>query len=127
MHALEVLRSLWLGPPALAHQIEIWSGRSEGELESVRTKTLIWLRRAVDLGFFSRAPDGAFFGTGSDIRVRMRPHGDHQPDVELKRGWLTDARAAGRAPDLVFDDRDSVVAMWRAEGVPCFQVAPGDF
>ena len=29
--------------------------------------------------------------------------------------------------DLAFDDRDRVVAMWREEGVPCFQVAPGDF
>ncbi|WP_435575134.1 hypothetical protein [Burkholderia plantarii] len=27
----------------------------------------------------------------------------------------------------VFDDRDSVVAMWRDAGVTCFQVAPGEF
>ena len=27
----------------------------------------------------------------------------------------------------VFEDRDRVVAMWRDAGVPCFQVAPGDF
>ena len=26
-----------------------------------------------------------------------------------------------------YDDRDKVVAAWRAAGVPCFQVAPGDF
>jgi len=24
-------------------------------------------------------------------------------------------------------DRDRVVAMWRSEGIPCFQVAPGSF
>lgn len=27
----------------------------------------------------------------------------------------------------VFDDRDSVVKMWRAHGIVCFQVAEGDF
>ena len=27
----------------------------------------------------------------------------------------------------VFDDRDKVVQMWRENGVPCFQVAKGDF
>lgn len=27
----------------------------------------------------------------------------------------------------VFDDRSSVVTMWREHGVTCFQVAPGDF
>jgi hypothetical protein len=26
-----------------------------------------------------------------------------------------------------FDDRDRVVQMWRAAGVTCFQVAPGEF
>jgi hypothetical protein len=25
------------------------------------------------------------------------------------------------------DDRQKVVDMWRAEGLTCFQVAPGDF
>jgi hypothetical protein len=59
--------------------------------------------------------------------TRMRPAADHQTDVELKRAWLAEARANGGAPDMVYDDRDSVVAMWRAEGVPCFQVAPGGF
>jgi len=28
---------------------------------------------------------------------------------------------------MVFDDRDQVVEMWRANGIPCFQVAPGNF
>lgn len=41
--------------------------------------------------------------------------------------WLMEARANGGAPDLVYDDRGCVVAMWRSEGVPCFQVAPGAF
>lgn len=28
---------------------------------------------------------------------------------------------------LTLDDRNQVVNMWRGEGIPCFQVAPGDF
>ena len=54
--------------------------------------------------------------------------GDFTPDEVLKRGWLSEieppeyARLTG-----VFDDRDTVVAMWRAAGVTCFQVAPGGF
>ena len=28
---------------------------------------------------------------------------------------------------LVLDDRNQVVDMWRDIGLPCFQVAPGDF
>ena len=27
----------------------------------------------------------------------------------------------------VFEDRDRMVKMWRAAGVPCFQVADGEF
>ena len=30
-------------------------------------------------------------------------------------------------PDMVFDDRNQVVDMWRANGIPCLQVAPGNF
>src|SRR5690606_19255438 len=41
------------------------------------------------------------------------------PDVELKRYWLNQEY---ERPDLVYDDRQRVVDMWRAEGVPCFQV-----
>ena len=92
-----------------AHQmtgarIEVWSGRSD----AVRPQTEAWLAR------YGLAPD----------RLLMRPARDHTPDDRLKEGWLD---RADPAPSLVYDDRDKVVAMWRRRGVPCFQVAPGDF
>lgn len=90
------------------HRIEIWSGRSD----QVNPETLTWL---------------AIHGIDVELLKRMRPAGDHQPDVELKRGWLQEARRNGGGPDLVYDDRDSVVKMWRDMGVACFQVADGDF
>ena len=58
----------------------------------------------------------------------MRKAGDYRADVALKSDWLSEMEP----PEYdrltaVFDDRDSVVKMWRDAGVPCFQVAPGDF
>ncbi len=84
--------------------VEIWSGRSA----EVADKTAAWLR-AHGLGIFP---------------IRMRPEGDHQPDTKLKAAWLAED---GRKPDLVFEDRASMVAMWRSHGIVCAQVAPGDF
>lgn len=61
-------------------------------------------------------------------RFQMRSEGDFTPDDVLKRHWLDEMTAEDRARLVaVFDDRAKVVAMWRAAGVPCFQVAPGDF
>lgn len=94
---------------AIQHTVEIWSGRSD----QVRLETEQWVAQNV--------------GHPAHLLKRMRSAGDHQPDVELKRTWLNEARAAGHAPDLVYDDRDVVVAMWREEGIPCFQTAPGPF
>lgn len=97
------------------HRIEVWSGRSD----QVEAETRAWLRRYVHT---TRGVPIA-----EECLTRMRRAGDHRPDVVVKRRWLAEARVAGEAPDLAYDDRDCVVAMWRAEGVPCFQVAPGPF
>ena len=118
-HVIETLRALWCH----GTDIEIWSGRGEGPGGSVRSITEEWLDEHVALNIVT-APNGR---ERTWNRLRMRGHEDYTPDHSLKREWLEDARVAGTAPDLVFDDRAKVVAMWRAEGVPCFQVAPGDF
>jgi len=57
----------------------------------------------------------------------LRADEDFRSDDEFKRDVLNALRNEGWIPDLVFDDRDRVVSMWRAEGIPCFQVAKGDF
>jgi hypothetical protein len=54
----------------------------------------------------------------------MRGIGDHQPDTQLKQNWL---KTQANLPDLVFEDRASVVEMWRSNGIVCCQVAPGNF
>ena len=57
----------------------------------------------------------------------MRSDTDYRPDYEVKSGMLDEMIAEGYNPTLVFDDRTSVVNMWRARGLRAVQVAPGDF
>lgn len=89
---------------ATGNRVEIWSGRSA----EVIGKTRSWL--------LSR-------GLGH-IPFRCRETGDHTPDHQLKKQWLDECPTK---PDLVFDDRASVVAMWRENGIACAQVAEGNF
>jgi hypothetical protein len=62
-----------------------------------------------------------------DKRLWMRPAGDYRDDSIIKSELLDQILAAGYKPELVFDDRDRVVSMWREREIPCFQVAPGNF
>lgn len=57
----------------------------------------------------------------------MRADGDRRPDYIVKKEMLDRLLAEGWTPIMAFVDRDSVVAMWRENGVPCAQVAPGAF
>jgi hypothetical protein len=57
----------------------------------------------------------------------MRKLGDRRDDDIVKFELLEQIYEMGYEPVLVFDDRDRVVKMWRAAGLRCFQVAPGDF
>lgn len=57
----------------------------------------------------------------------MRKEGDHRDDDIIKIELLAMVRGAGFDPIMAFDDRDRVVAAWRKAGIPCAQVAPGDF
>lgn len=60
--------------------------------------------------------------------VFMRAARDFRRDTVVKRE-LYDRYIVDRYDvQIVFEDRDQVVRMWRTElGLSCFQVAPGDF
>ena len=60
-------------------------------------------------------------------QIYMRSDNDYRPDTILKRELLDKMRANGYDPKIVFDDRTSVIQMWRDEGLKAVQVAPGDF
>lgn len=98
-----IIRTL-LALYATGADVEIWSGRSKEVLE----KTTTWLHNN---------------GLGA-INVKMREEGDHRADTTIKQEWLDQCDVK---PKLVFEDRASVVAMWRSNGIVCCQVAPGDF
>lgn len=83
------------------------SGRSD----RVKYQTLEWLRMFA-------LPSGNLY---------MRKDGDFRPDHMVKLELLAQIRADGFDPIMAFDDRNQVVEMWRANGIPCAQVAPGDF
>lgn len=94
---------------ALCGQYEIWitSGRSD----ECRDETLLWLKK---------------HGVAFD-RLIMRRAGDHIDDGALKPSWVKDGTIPLHRVAFALDDRDRVVAAWRALGIPCFQVAPGNF
>ena len=85
------------------HDIEIWTGRSD----RVRAKTEAWLSKHLRYPF----------------TLRMRSEGDYRHDVEIKSEWLTEH---GK-PDLVFEDRNSMVKWFREQGITVCQVKESDF
>lgn len=93
---------------ALAEKYELWivSGRSD----AVELETRGWLEK-------HQIP--------YDLLL-MRSAADNRPDHILKREWALQHDFVDRVL-AIFDDRDSVVEMWRELGIPCFQVAPGNF
>lgn len=94
--------------------IWIFSGRSD----EVRPQTVKWL--SDNTTFMSWELDGPM--------LTMRQSGDYTPDDVLKKGWFDDMLVSDKARLVaVFEDRERVVRMWRAAGVPCFQVADGEF
>lgn len=86
-------------------EIEIWTGRPMTTFEATRN----WLHKHLLAGH---------------LLTRMRDPNDRRPDHILKEEWLHECR---RYPDLVFEDRQRVVDMWRRNGVPVYQTAAGDF
>lgn len=100
-HIVDLCKTL-----ATKHDIVFVSGRSD----ECRFETVNWLR--------AQGLDGALY---------MRKAGDHTDDNHLKILLLTQIVEDGYDPIMAFDDRDRVVAAWRAAGIPCAQVAPGDF
>lgn len=101
---IEVARAL----ASAGHTLVIVSGRSE----LAREDTELWLARHLGAPF-----EGPY----------MRSVGDDRKDEVIKRE-LYDREIRPRFDVLcVLDDRDQVVRMWRAVGLVCLQVAPGDF
>lgn len=92
------------------NMIVILSGRSK----DTKDATKAWLNK---------------FDVPFDV-LKMRPTSKdfmYMPDDQLKQRWLNQLFADKSDILCVFDDRQKVVDMWRANGLTCMQVAPGNF
>ena len=56
--------------------------------------------------------------------LHMRSNNDPSSAVEFKRA-LYERLYADKTVQIVFEDDNACVEMWRGLGIPCFQVAPG--
>lgn len=61
------------------------------------------------------------------LALLMRATNDNRPDDVVKEELYTRFIAPHYTVTYVFDDRNKVVAMWRANGLTCLQVADGNF
>ena len=89
-------------------EIVLMSGRNECQ----RKDTMEWLSQIACL---------------PEMKLYMRADQDFRPDHIVKLELLQRVKADGFEPIMAFDDRNQVVNMWRANGIPCAQVAEGDF
>lgn len=104
-HLLGVALTLFHG----AKKIAFVTGRPN----SCRQKTESWL--------------GYHFMTTERLPLYMRTDGDRRDDSIVKSELMDRLIADGYTPIMVFEDRKRVVDMWRARGIPCAQVAEGEF
>ncbi len=63
----------------------------------------------------------------SDFQLFMRAEGDMRKDNLVKYELFNEHIRGKYHVKYILDDRDQVVKMWRALGLNCFQVAPGNF
>ena len=57
----------------------------------------------------------------------LRADTDFRHDAEVKQDILKTLQAQGKEILFAVDDRQSVVDMWRANGITCLQCSKGDF
>lgn len=100
---------IWLAQTfhAMGHTILIASGRGEEQ----REVTEKWLKD-------HNVPH---------VKLFMRPAKDNRRDDIIKEEILFQIEKEFGWPDMVFDDREQVVNMWRKHKIRCLQVDFGDF
>ncbi len=69
-----------------------------------------------------------YIGHGATAhRLFMRSTGDYRDDAIVKLELIASMRSEGYEVIMAFEDRKRVVEAYRANSIPCAQVAPGDF
>lgn len=68
----------------------------------------------------------SYLGLRAD-NLFMRPNGDYRKDYIIKKEIFYRDISTNYWVEFALDDRDQVVNMWRDIGLPCLQVAAGEF
>ena len=89
------------------HSVVLASGRTESEREDTLQSLHPFIPFVDDLAFY------------------MRREGDYSKDTIVKAEMHSQMLEDGFVPELVFDDRPSVIEMWRSLGVSVADVGPG--
>lgn len=92
---------------ALAHTVVFATGRDEKH----RSNTVAWLNA-----------HGMTYK-----KLYMRPNGDRRIDSEVKHDLIKQIWTEYGRPDLIFEDRQRNVDMFRSLGLITLQVAKGDY
>lgn len=93
---------------AQGEEVAFFSARNESEREITEKQISEWI------------------GDGHK-GVFLRPNDSYEPDEVFKSDLADKFEEMGGKIDLVFDDRNKVVEMWRNRGTMVVQVAEGDF
>ncbi len=83
-----------------------------GRMDSCEFATRSWISRHI---------------TASDYPLLMRKTGDTRPDYEVKDEIFERDVKSRFAINLALDDRNQIVDLWRAKGIPTLQVQDGNF
>ena len=93
---------------AQGDDVAFFSARNESEREITENQISEWIG-------------------GGHKGLFLRPNDSYDPDEVFKAELANKFEEFGGKIDLVFDDRNKVVDMWRARGTTVVQVADGDF
>ena len=94
------------------YKIIFVSGRSD----KFRKDTVTWLRQNLDM-----------LKKDVEDNLYMRKEGDKRKDVIVKGEIFEQYIKDKYRIKLILDDRNQMVEYWRSKGIPCFQVAEGNF
>jgi predicted ABC-type ATPase len=83
-----------------------------GRMDSCADATRLWIQKHVYCGSFD---------------LYMRKTGDTRPDYVVKDEMFARYVQGHFNVELAIDDRNQVVDLWRAKGIPAIQVADGNF
>ena len=112
-HTVKICQDLMLA----GHTVEFWTGRSD----TVADTTVEWLNKHVITReiYLNISATSEWEG----MTMNMRKDGDRRPDHIIKMQFIDPLDP----PDIIFEDRSTVVQAYRERGLTVFQVAEGDF